>query len=221
MAASGHNSVERGGAPRGIYVITPDWTNTQRLEAAVSAAIRGGAGAIQYRNKSASADLRREQAHALARITHSAGLPFFVDDDPALAVAVGADGLHIGRTDGDPAEVRAKLPEAMMLGVSCYADLESVEHAMRAGASYVALGAMFPSHTKPGAALAPVTSIVQARRRGAHVVASGGINHENVASIAAAGAHAVGVVSAVFDAPEPERATATLAARFASGARQT
>jgi thiamine-phosphate pyrophosphorylase len=221
MPASGHYSVERGGAPCGIYVITPDWADTQRLEAAVSAAIRGGAGAIQYRNKSAPAGLRREQADALARITQSAGLPFFVDNEAALAVAVGADGLHIGRTDGDPVEVRAKLPRAMVLGVSCYADLESVEYAMHAGASYVALGAMFLTRTKPGAELAPLDCIGAARRRGAHVVASGGINPENVGSIAAAGAHAVGVVSAVFDALEPERATATLAARFASGARKT
>src|ERR1700752_5340668 len=96
-------ATDRDRVPRGIYLITPDWTDTQRLQSAVAAAIRGGAGAIQYRNKSARAELRREQGHALARLTQSVGLPFFVDDDVALAVAVGADGLHIGRADGDPA----------------------------------------------------------------------------------------------------------------------
>ena len=221
MLASGNTSIERGRVPRGIYVITPDWADTQRLETMVSAAIRGGAGAIQYRNKSAPATLQREQAAALARIAHAAGLPFFVDNDAALAIAVGADGLHIGRTDGDPGEVRAKLPRSMIFGVSCYADLASVEMAVHAGAGYVALGVMFPSPTKPGAALAPAGIIGEARRRGAHVVASGGISERNVAAVAAAGAHAVGVVSAVFDAIEPERATAALVARFASGAGQT
>lgn len=218
-ATTANSAVQDERVPRGVYLITPEWVDTVRLVSAVSAAIRGGAGAVQYRSKSATATLRREQAEALARITQSAGLPFFVDDDAALAIAVGADGLHIGLADGDPAEVRAKLPPAMMLGVSCYADLERVAHAVRAGASYVALGVMFPSRTKPGAATAPVERIGQARQLGAQVVASGGINHENVVLVAAAGAQAVGVVSAVFDAEEPERATAALAARFASGAR--
>src|SRR5262245_9304706 len=194
-AARVKNAVASDRAPRGVYVITPDWTDTQRLEHAVSAAIRGGAGAIQYRNKSASATLRREQAEALSRITQSAGLAFFVDDDAALAIAVGADGLHIGQADGDAAEIRAQLPTTMMLGISCYADLDRVERAVRFGAAYVAVGAMFSSRTKPAASLAPADIIGQARQRGAHVVASGGIDHRNIAAIAAAGAHAVGVVS--------------------------
>jgi thiamine-phosphate pyrophosphorylase len=205
--------------PRGLYLITPDWPDTQRLQATVAAAIRGGAGAIQYRNKSASMALRREQARLLAHTTQSAGLPFFVDDDAALAVEVGADGLHIGQGDGDPREVRAKLPPALMLGVSCYADLERVAQAVRFGAAYVALGAMFPSKTKPGAALAPLECIGRARQLGAHVVASGGIGRENISVLAAAGAQAVGVVSAVFDAAEPMSATAELIARFVQGAR--
>jgi len=215
------NAAGSGRAPRGVYVITPDWADTQRLERAVSAAIRGGAGAIQYRNKSASAGLRREQAEALARITQSAGLAFFVDDDPALAIAVGADGVHIGQADGDAATVRAQLPAAMMLGISCYADLGRVERAVQLGAAYVAVGAMFSSKTKPAAALASVDIIGQALQRGAHVVASGGIDRQNIAAVAAAGAHAVGVVSAVFDAEMPDRATAALAELFASGVGPT
>jgi thiamine-phosphate pyrophosphorylase len=221
MTAAPANIAEgRDRVPRGIYLITPDWTNTARLESVVAAAIRGGAGAIQYRNKSASADLRREQGRVLARLTQSAGLPFFVDDDAALAIEVGADGLHIGRADGDPEEVRAKLPPAMMLGVSCYADLALVAQAVRIGATYVALGAMAASTTKPAAAIAPLECIGQARRLGAHVVASGGITHTNIERVAAAGAQAVGVVSAVFDDTEPMRATAELVARFALGAQR-
>src|SRR5262245_34070439 len=162
MTAAPENNAEgRDRVPRGLYLITPDWANTARLESVVIAAIRGGAGAIQYRNKSASADLRREQSRALARLTQSAGLPFFVDDDAALAIEVHADGLHIGRADGDPAEVRAKLPPAMMLGVSCYADLELVAQAVRIGVAYVALGAMAASKTKPAAAIAPLECIGQ------------------------------------------------------------
>ena len=214
-------AVHAGRPPRGVYLITPDWADTHRLQATVADAIRAGADALQYRNKSAPGALRREQAQALARLAQSAGLPFFVDDDATLAVAVGADGLHIGRADGDPAEVRAKLPPAMMLGVSCYADLERVAHAVRIGASYVALGAMFPSQTKPEAAIASLECIGRARHLGAHVVASGGISDRNIAAVVAAGAQAVGVVSAVFEASEPGRATAQLAAAFARGVKRT
>ena len=211
---------ESAGAPRGVYVITPDWTDTARLSAAVAGAIRGGAGAVQYRNKAASAALRAEQAEALARLTQSAGLPFFVDDDPILAAAVGADGLHIGRDDGDVVAVRAKLPPGMLLGVSCYGDLDRVVAAVEGGAAYVAIGVMYPSRTKAGVRSVPVERIGQARRLGACVVASGGIGAGSVAQMAEAGADAVGVVSAVFEAQDPESATAALTARFAMGAGQ-
>lgn len=206
--------------PHGVYVITPNWDDTARLEAAVAGAIRGGAGAVQYRNTTASAPLRIEQARVLARLTQSAGLPFFVDNDADLAVTVGADGLHIGREDGDPSAVRAKLPPAMQLGVSCYGDLDRVVDAVEAGAAYVAIGVMYPSRTKAGARSVPVGRIGEARRLGACVVASGGIGPTSIALMAEAGADAVGVVSAVFDAEDPERATAALAARFAMGAGQ-
>jgi thiamine-phosphate pyrophosphorylase len=129
--------------------------------------------------------------------------------------------LHIGSADGDPAEVRATLPPAMLLGVSCYADVDLVAQAVRIGAAYVALGAMSASRTKPGATIAPIERIGQARKLGAHVVASGGIDRTNIGRIAAAGARAVGVVSAVFDAEEPMDATADLVARFALGAQPT
>jgi thiamine-phosphate pyrophosphorylase len=105
----------------------------------------------------------------------------------------------------------------MILGVSCYADLALVVRAMDAGAAYVAMGAMFPSKTKTGAAVAPLERIGQARGLGAHVVASGGIGPENIALVAAAGADATGVVSAIFDAADPTAATAELVARFAMG----
>jgi thiamine-phosphate pyrophosphorylase len=203
--------------PRGVYLITPDWTDTARLGAAVAAAIRGGAGAVQYRNKTASAALRIEQAGVLRQLTRSAGLPFFVDNHADLAVAVEADGLHIGRDDGLPAAVRATLPPPMQLGVSCYGDLRLVAQAIEAGAGYVALGAMSASRTKVGAPIVPIDIIGAARRLGVAVVASGGIDADNIAAIAAAGADAVGVVSAIFDAPDPEHATRTLAARFAMG----
>lgn len=210
--------VKRGPVPVGIYLITPDWADTRRLCNVVAAAIRGGVGAVQYRNKTATGILRREQAFALRHLTRATHTPFFIDDDAVLAMAVGAEGLHIGRDDGDPVAVRAKLASAMTLGVSCYADLTRVVAALAAGAGYVAMGAMFASRTKVGAGIAPLERLRQARDLGAHVVASGGITGENVRLVAAGGAAAAGLVSAVFDAHDPELAARDLVARFAEGA---
>ena len=93
--------------PTGLYALTPDSVDDDWLVTAVSAAIRGGASAVQYRNKSVDAAQRLRQAQRLARACREGGALFIVNDSVELARAVGADGLHIGRDDGDPAAIRA------------------------------------------------------------------------------------------------------------------
>ena len=84
---------------RGLYAITPDDFMLPRLLALVKAALDGGVRIVQYRNKSVSADLRRVQARALLSVCRVAGAKLIVNDDIALAVAIGADGAHVGRDD--------------------------------------------------------------------------------------------------------------------------
>ncbi len=84
----------------GLYAVTPDWSDTDRLVRAVEAAVRGGARLVQYRNKSADAALRLEQARALAHALAASDALLIVNDDAALAAAVGADGVHLGEEDG-------------------------------------------------------------------------------------------------------------------------
>jgi len=186
--------------PRGLYALTPDEPDTQVLVAKVRAAIAGGAAAVQYRNKPAEPGLRRAQAEALAGLCREAGVPFVVNDDLALALAVDAAGVHLGREDGDLAAARRRLGRARLLGASCYDRLELAAAAVAAGADYVAFGSVSASPTKPAAVRAPLALLGAARHLGRPVVAIGGITLENAPAVIAAGADALAVISALFDA---------------------
>jgi thiamine-phosphate pyrophosphorylase len=186
----------------GLYAITPDSTDTARLADAVAAALDGGASTVQYRSKSPDAALREAQARALARVFAARGGIYIVNDDPALAHAVGADGVHIGGDDGSIAAAREAMGEDRLVGVSCYDDLARAERAVREGADYVAFGSFFPSATKPSARHAQVALLARAGALGVPVVAIGGITADNAGTLIEAGADAVAVISAVFDRPD-------------------
>ena len=119
---------------RGLYAITPDGLDAPTLTARLEAALRGGVRFVQYRDKINSAAQRGEIAGALQAICRRYGARFIVNDDLALALAVGADGVHLGGDDGDPAAARRALGPDKLLGVSCYADFELARAATAAGA---------------------------------------------------------------------------------------
>ncbi len=187
----------------GLYAITPDEPRTDILTRKVGLALRGGASAVQYRNKTAAPELRLEQARALAGLCRAAGVAFIVNDDLELALQLDADGAHLGADDGDLAEARRRLGQERLLGASCYDRIELAEVAVHAGVDYLAFGSVFSSSTKPGAVRAPLTIFAEARRRFAlPLVAIGGITLQNAPQAFAAGADAVAVISAVFDAAD-------------------
>jgi thiamine-phosphate pyrophosphorylase len=192
--------------PRGLYALTPDIAETTELVRLVGAAIRGGAAAIQYRNKPAPDALRREQVQALVGLCRSAGVPLIVNDDLALAIAFDADGAHLGREDGDLAEARKRLGPGRFLGASCYNRLELARTAVATGADYVAFGSAFASPTKPGAVRAPLELYREARRDlPVPIVAIGGITVANAGELLAAGVDAIAVITALFAADDVER----------------
>lgn len=195
---------------RGLYAVTPDLSDSDRLVALVDAAVTGGARAIQYRNKSATAEQKILQAARLARLCAERNALFIVNDDAQLARDVDADGVHLGEDDGDPALARATVGDAKLIGVSCYNDVGRARDAVAAGADYVAFGSFFASPVKPGARRADVALLAQATRLSVPVVAIGGITAENARGLAAAGVDAVAVISAVF--AHDELATVTRAA---------
>lgn len=204
---------------RGLYAITPDELDTGELARKVSMALAGGARMVQYRNKSADAMLRREQGAALLALCRAAGVPLIVNDDVDLAESLGADGLHLGREDLSIAAARTRLGEHRLLGASCYDRLDLAVNARSAGADYVAFGSAFPSTTKPGATPAPLSLLREARARVAcPIVAIGGITRENAHAVIEAGADAVAVISALFDAPDVARRAREFANLFGAHA---
>ena len=203
---------------RGLYAITPamddsfdgdsfdgdsfDGDNldgTTRLLVNVRAAIEGGARIVQYRNKTAGHAKRLEHAIGLAAVCEKFGALFIVNDDVELALDVEADGVHLGKSDGAIAKARKRMGPKRLLGASCYDDLALASAAREAGADHIAFGSMFASTTKPGAVRAPFSLFAAANSLGLPMVAIGGITRDNAAQVIGAGAHAVAVVSDLFD----------------------
>lgn len=187
----------------GLYLLTPDEPDTQRLVARVEPLLADGVAMLQLRNKRAGAALRREQALALLSVCRAHNVPLVINDDWRLADDIGAAGAHLGELDGELGEARAALGAAAILGASCYGDLGRAERAKAAGASYLAFGAFFDSGTKPLAQRAPLSLLREAAHLGLPTVAIGGITPDNARQVIAAGADFIAVIGAVFDAPDP------------------
>ncbi len=187
----------------GLYAVTPDLTDTALLLAKATLAVKQGARVLQYRNKLANAALMLEQAQALRVLTREFDTCLIINDDLDLALAVQADGVHLGGQDGDLIQARARMPQNMLLGASCYNNLALARTAIAAGADYVAFGAVFPSGTKPLARRASLELISAARAEfKVPIVAIGGITLQNAAEVIAAGADSIAVIAALFDAPD-------------------
>ena len=192
---------------RGLYAITPDEPDTNRLLARVETVLRAGASWLQYRNKAASDDLRAEQALVLQSLCSRFKVPLIINDDWALAAAVGAAGAHLGEDDGELALARHELGAGAILGASCYNDLKLARQAAFAGATYIAFGAFFASPTKPNARQASLDLLREAAALGLPRVAIGGITPDNARPLLEAGADLIAVISGVFEAPDPTAAT--------------
>lgn len=199
---------------KGLYAITPERLDTERLAREVELALEGGAAVVQYRAKHADAALALEQARRLRELCSAFGAPLIVNDSLGLAIEVAADGVHLGRDDGDVRAARAALP-GRLIGVSCYDDPARARRAAEDGADYVGIGSVFASATKPGAVRAALDRLGDARRAGALPVAAiGGITADNAAAAISSGADMVAVISAVFDAPDVRAAARSIASLF-------
>jgi thiamine-phosphate pyrophosphorylase len=201
---------------RGLYLITPDEPDTDRLLARVRPVL-GEAVLLQYRNKAVEAGRRREQATALNTLCRTAGVPLIVNDDAPLAEAVGAAGVHLGEHDGEVAAARRRLGVEAIIGVSCYDDLARAHAAAAAGADYIAFGAFFPSGTKPNARRATPALLRDSAGLGLPRVAIGGITPDNGGSLVQAGADLLAVIGGVFDAADPVAAAQAFRACFDPG----
>lgn len=200
--------------PRGVYAITPDEPDTARLLHRVGIVLAGGATWLQYRNKTAHAALRSEQGQALLALCASAAVPLIINDDVPLAMAIGANGVHLGEHDADVAHARAALAPGALIGASCYDDAGRARDAVNAGVDYVAFGAIFRSSTKPLARRASLALLSTPLPRNVLRVAIGGITPANAPEVVEAGADLIAVISGVFDATDPAAAVRAYDACF-------
>ena len=188
-------------ALRGLYGITDEalLPDIERLLQAAAAAFRGGMNLLQYRAKCLPWKERLHQANALRELANEHHALFIINDDVALAKAVAADGVHVGRDDAAIETARNQLGEGAIIGVSCYNRLELALQAQQQGADYVAFGRFFPSKTKPEAVSAEAELLSQVKRRlDIPVCAIGGITTENAINLLEQGADMIAVIHDLF-----------------------
>lgn len=201
---------------RGLYAITAATdTDPVRLADRVDAAIDGGAAMVQFRAKDLAGRERYATAALLLDTCRARRVPLIVNDDPVLAAGIEADGVHVGRDDGDVLSARRIVGDRSIVGVSCYDRLDLALAAAGDGATYVAFGSFFASPTKPRAVPAPIRLLADAREKiDLPIVAIGGVTAGNGAALVEAGADFLAAIDGVFGGEDVERAARGYAALF-------
>ena len=196
-----------------IYYLTPsELPEPARLVALVREVLRARVGVVQYRAKDTTTRRRYEDAVALLALTRPARVPLIINDRVDVALAAGADGVHLGQSDLPVAVARRLLGPYAVLGVTV-ANADQARQAEREGASYVAVGPVFPSPTKPEyPAVGPASVAAMRRAVAIPVCAIGGITADNLPALADAAPDLVAVISAINDAPDPAAAARELVA---------
>ncbi len=205
---------------RGLYLITgPELHPGRLLIEVVEEALDAGAVWLQYRDKLANDSLRRRRAERLRVLCDRYTARLIINDSPELALECGADGVHLGREDPDPASVRSRVGARMLIGVSCYDSLERAQSAVQSGADYIAFGSFFASPSKPQAARADPVIMNASKNLAVPRVAIGGILPDNGAALIAAGADLLAVISGVFAQADIAAATRAYVSLFDERAR--
>ena len=200
---------------KGLYLVTPDWDDTERLIAVSEQAIRGGASLLQYRHKTASEPVRQEQAAALLELCRRLNVPLIINDHLELCEAIDADGIHVGGTDASVASMRARLGPSKIVGASCYGDLQLARDAQDSGASYVAFGGFYPSRVKKYAVTtAPNIITLALNELNLPICVIGGMTPENSRVLIDHGAHMVAAISSVYSAANPHLAATHFSQMF-------
>ena len=191
-----------------LYAVTDNaWLGERTLAECVEEALAGGTTFVQLRDKHASAEDLRAEAEELLALCRAAGVPFVVNDDVECALAVGADGVHVGQDDMACERARALLGPDAIVGVST----QTVEQAEAAGADYLGVGGVTGTATKPEAGvLAPEEFRAIAAAVDIPVVAIGGVNAATMPRLSELNVDGAAVVSAIFAADDIEAATREL-----------
>jgi thiamine-phosphate pyrophosphorylase len=200
---------------KGLYLVTPNWSDTNRLLAITEDALKAGVAIVQYRNKDADSALRREQGAALLALCRRYSRPLVINDHISLCLTLDADGVHLGGTDDAVAMARLALGPGKIIGASCYGDLQLARDAQRDGASYVAFGGFYPSPVKKYTFTTEISVVSQAKAElTVPVVVIGGMTPDNAAPLVACGADMVAAITSVYQASDPQAAAEQFDALF-------
>jgi thiamine-phosphate pyrophosphorylase len=192
---------------RGLYAITDGQLLAGRFLSYVEAALDGGVTLLQYRDKSTDESRRLREASELLKLCERYKTQLIINDDAELAARLGV-GVHLGQTDGSLPDARALLGHKAIVGATCHGRLELAEQAKADGASYVAFGRFFTSHTKPDAPAVPLDLLTQVRARvNLPIAVIGGITVENAPQLVAHGADLLAVVHGLFGAENTQEVT--------------
>ena len=186
-----------------LYAVTDRaWVGKQSLAEQVAAALRGGVTCVQLREKELDEERFLREAEEIFTLCKRYRVPFFINDNVALALRCHADGVHVGQDDMDVAEVRRLVGQEMMIGVSVHT-VEEACAAAAGGADYLGVGAMFATSTKTDASLVTKETLrAICDAVSIPVVAIGGINKSNLLELAGTGVDGVALVSAIFSAAD-------------------
>ncbi|ANU55769.1 thiamine phosphate synthase [Acutalibacter muris] len=196
-----------------LYAVTDRaWVGKHTLYEQVEAALKGGVTCVQLREKELDEAAFLQEAKDICALCRRYNVPFIINDNVEIAIACGADGIHVGQEDMAAGEVRRRVGDGMILGVSVHT-VEEARQAVQDGADYLGLGAVFPTSTKTDVEqMSSETLQTICNAVDVPIVAIGGINRDNLLKLAGSGVDGVALVSAIFSAEDIEGACRELRA---------
>lgn len=193
-----------------LYLVTEESIAIEELTKIIAESVSGGVSIVQLREKNNSSLSFYKKASALKQLLNELSIPLIINDRVDIALAVGADGIHIGQDDLPLPVVKIMVPEDMIVGVSV-STLEEALEAERNGADYIGVGSVFPTKTKLDATLMAIEDLGEiCRSVSIPAVAIGGITADNMSALSDSGLSGTAVVSAIMNADNPKTASESL-----------
>ncbi|WP_144550084.1 thiamine phosphate synthase [Peribacillus simplex] len=193
-----------------LYLVTEESLALEELARIIAESVSGGVSIVQLREKNNSSLSFYKKASALKQLLNELSIPLIINDRVDIALAVAADGIHIGQDDLPLPVVKQMVPEDMIVGVSV-STLEEALEAERNGADYIGVGSVFPTKTKQDATLMAIGDLEEiCRSVSIPAVAIGGITADNISTLSDSGLSGTAVISAIMNADSPKRASESL-----------
>ena len=188
-----------------LYAVTDRaWVGKQSLYEQVESALKGGATCVQLREKELDDEAFLNEAIEISALCKQYRVPFFINDNVEIAIKCHADGIHVGQEDMEAAQVRQRVGDDMIIGVSVHSVEEALD-AVKNGADCLGVGAMFSTSTKTDVNVLPKETLRDiCASVDIPVVAIGGIGKSNISQLASTGVDGVALVSAIFAADDIE-----------------